>query len=287
MTDEIHLEDDSWFRFFRKTEHSEVFKNAELLQLWVWCLMRVTYKERKVCVVCGRAKRLVHLKPGQFIFGRDSAAKAVEQKSSSVWKRMMKLKKMGNVDIESNSDFSIVTVCNWQTYQGLENEKEQRKEQRCDSDVTAKEQRGDTNKKVKKVKKVVEGKENKQPLPPEGGEPWSMPYLKKNGEEYSDAYKFKIWFIGELKRRFQSHYIYTAEDAKHVERMLNAVGSLWGLMEAAEAFFQDDYVLKNKLFKLSLMQKNFMKYTAVVDNDARPATNGSPSLKDLARRGVI
>jgi hypothetical protein len=59
MTEGVHPNDDSWFRLYRRLEHSQVFQNAELLQLWVWCLMRANYKERwgTVALVAGKLRR--------------------------------------------------------------------------------------------------------------------------------------------------------------------------------------------------------------------------------------
>jgi len=67
--------------------------------------------------------------PGQFIFGRESAAKELKMSPSTVWNRIKKLENMRNLDIESDSKYSIITIINWNTYQG--------REEKGDSQVTA------------------------------------------------------------------------------------------------------------------------------------------------------
>jgi len=149
-----------WCRLYAKIKNSQIFKNPDLLQLWIWCLTSANYKERWIKFRVGRSMTEVHLMSGQFIFGRESTALALGQKPSSTWKRLLKLKKLGNVDIESDSQYSIVTVCNWGTYQYDADEKEQRKELPGDRRVTGEGQARDTDKTLKTLLDVKEVQED-------------------------------------------------------------------------------------------------------------------------------
>ena len=142
-----------WLRLYRGIIESRVFNNADLLKVWIWCLCRANYRERWVPVTTGKGETEVQMQPGQFIFGRHSAATTLKMKPSSVWKRMKKLESIGNVTIQSNSHYSTVTIVNWPTYQYTYDEKEQAREQAGDNQVTAREQAGDTDKKYEKGKK--------------------------------------------------------------------------------------------------------------------------------------
>jgi len=158
---------DGWIKLYRKSLNSRVFKNRDLWQLWTWCLMKATHKKTWVSVSTGRGETEVELQPGQFIFGRKQAAQELKAKPFSTYKRMLKLKKLGNLDIQSNTHFSIVTICNWDKYQAQEIEKEQAKEQPRNNQGTTKEQPRNTNKNVKNDKNV---KNNNTPpkVPPKG-----------------------------------------------------------------------------------------------------------------------
>jgi len=114
--------------------------------------------------------------PGQFIFGRESTALALGQKPSSTWKRLLKLKKLGNVDIESDSQYSIVTVCNWGTYQYDADEKEQRKELPGDRRVTGGGQARDTDKTLKTLSDVPDEKETEGTATPQPPTPATVKY---------------------------------------------------------------------------------------------------------------
>lgn len=79
--------------------------------------MRASYKDRCVSLKTGRSTTEVHLKPGQFIFGRFAAASALQKTPSGTYKRLQKLKRMGNCNTQTFAHYTLVTVCNWQIYQ--------------------------------------------------------------------------------------------------------------------------------------------------------------------------
>jgi hypothetical protein len=108
-----------WVPFFRKSLKSQVFQNEKLWKVWSWSLLKATYAEYWVSVKTGKGTTEVHLLPGQFIFGRTAAAKELAMKGSTVYGLMGKLKKMQNLDIQSNSHYSVVTITNWSFYQKL------------------------------------------------------------------------------------------------------------------------------------------------------------------------
>ena len=107
-----------YVRVHRKTLDSQVFQNEGLFKVWMWCLLRANHKEEWVSIKIGRGTTEVHLLPGQFIFGRKTAAKSLKMKEPTVQKRIKKLVNMGNCIIESITHYSIITVVNWAFYQG-------------------------------------------------------------------------------------------------------------------------------------------------------------------------
>jgi DNA-binding transcriptional MocR family regulator len=58
------------------------------------------------------------VQPGQFIFGRKSAAKELGMSGSTVQDRMKKLERMQNIVMQSVTHYSLVSVVNWALYQG-------------------------------------------------------------------------------------------------------------------------------------------------------------------------
>jgi hypothetical protein len=109
--------------------------------------MKANHEGKWVEVRTGRGTTQVWVEPGQFIFGRKTAAKEVFGTPSGTSKRMLKLKNLENLDIQSNTHFSIVTIRNWGRYQSHQNEKGQAKEHPSNTQGTGKPQKGDTTKK--------------------------------------------------------------------------------------------------------------------------------------------
>ena len=59
----------------------------------------------------------VRVEKGQFIFGSRQAAEDLKQSKSSIHRRLVLLEKMGNVGRKVGQHFTMVTICNWDTYQ--------------------------------------------------------------------------------------------------------------------------------------------------------------------------
>jgi len=112
-----------YVHLWRKVEDSAVFQNEGLLKVFLWCIIRATHKEIFIQVKTGRGFSEVKLLPGTFLFGRESAAKKLHMSPSTVWKRILKLKKLDFLNIESNTHYSIIYIINWPIYQSASEER--------------------------------------------------------------------------------------------------------------------------------------------------------------------
>lgn len=147
-----------YFSVHRKILDSPVFTDAGLLKLWIYCLSKATYKERVILV----GKQIIHLQPGQFVTGRESLFedynKGVKPKQKvsaiTLYRWLNTLKNMGNLNIETNSKFSVISIVNWVLYQVSDEQAEQVNEHEVNSKRTASEQQVNTNNKDNKDNKV-------------------------------------------------------------------------------------------------------------------------------------
>lgn len=98
---------------------SVVFQNEKWLKVWVWCLLRANFKEKSVPVKTGAGFSVVDVQRGQFIFGRNKNAKDLNMPPSTLWKVILKLEKLGNLNTQRNSHYTIITICNYDLYQDL------------------------------------------------------------------------------------------------------------------------------------------------------------------------
>lgn len=136
---------DGYIRLYRKILENPVFQNANLLKVFIWCLLKATYKERDVLV----GLRTIKLYPGQFIYGRKSASSELDMPESSVRNYMDTLKKLKILDIKSDNKYSLVTLVNWEVYQADNEEMDNKK----DKNRTTVGQQQDTNNKDNKDNK--------------------------------------------------------------------------------------------------------------------------------------
>jgi hypothetical protein len=147
---ETTANDEGWVRLYRKIQRSAVFQNEGLLKVWIWCMVKANHEDKWVPITTGKGTTEVLVKRGQFVFGRKSAAKALGMDESTVYKRMQKLTTMQNCNIQSNTHYSLVSVLNYEPYQGGESEQVTGK-------VTPKEHPSNTNKNYKNKRIYVEG----------------------------------------------------------------------------------------------------------------------------------
>lgn len=138
----------------RQLIDSAVFASEKRLKIWIWLLLKASYKDRFVKIVVGKGETVIKLQRGQLLFGRFKAEEQTGIDGSTIYKIlqwMSESEKM--INIESNSHYSIITINNYDTFQVLEQEKVTPIEQSSNSQVTADEQPSNTYKKDNKDKK--------------------------------------------------------------------------------------------------------------------------------------
>ena len=144
--------DNGWIKLHRKLLDSEIFASQIGLKIWLWSLMKASHKKRFIPIRIGKGETTVAVEKGSFIFGRNSASRELNINGSTVYKWMQKLQDMGMISIESNNQYSIITICNYVDYQKNEKDEVTAIEQPLDNQVTATQQPRDTYKKVKNDK---------------------------------------------------------------------------------------------------------------------------------------
>lgn len=138
----------NWLKLNRSILTSNVFENPRLLKVWIWCLCKASHKDHDQLV----GMQMVHLKPGQFIYGRKAASEELKIPASTTNMYMQQLQRMRNLDIKANNKFSVVTIRNWRFYQGTDSKSKQQNRQQIDNKLTTNWQQIDTNNNVKNVK---------------------------------------------------------------------------------------------------------------------------------------
>ena len=124
---------EGWVKLHREMKNHPIFANPPLYKVWCWCLLRAKFKTGYVY----HGMQKIFLDSGQFIYGRKKASQELKLAESSVRNYMDFLTGIRHysyrfqdreLDIEPRDGFSIVTIRNWQKYQGEGQEEGQEKD---------------------------------------------------------------------------------------------------------------------------------------------------------------
>ena len=135
---------EGWIKLHRKLIENPIFLKPELLQLFIYCLLKANHEAQKI-IFNGQE---IEIKIGQFITGRNAMAKDLKQNPITTYKRLKILENLKILNIKSNNKFSVVTVVNYGLYQSEEIKRNTKRNNKG----TTREQQGNTNKNDKNDK---------------------------------------------------------------------------------------------------------------------------------------
>lgn len=213
-----------YIKLYRKSLDSQVFNSPELWKLWTLCLLQANHKEAWVKIQ--DITEPIKVLPGQFITGRFSLHKDYypgrggKQKSPlTVWRWLLTLEKMGNLNIKTNNKYSIVTIMNWGIYQSKGTQDEQVSKQQVNNGRTRDEHRMSTNKNdLKNEKNDLKNEERKEIYA--RFEKFWLEYPKRKSKGQAEKAFLKIDPDGLLLTKM----IATIEEAKKSEDWLKENG---------------------------------------------------------------
>ena len=189
---------------------SEVFASEKLLKIWIWLLIKANFTKRSVPVKIGQGQSVINLERGQLLFGRLSAENDLFIDGSTIYKCIKRFEALEMITIKSNSHFSVITICNYDKYQDLNNYKVAAKEQPSNNQVTAAEQLRNTDNKdnndKKEEDKDIRGLGKKFDLLTDGGwnnDPETYQGIKAN---YPKLFKMKRPLLYKEHKRLIEKY---------------------------------------------------------------------------------
>jgi len=153
-----------WVKLWRQSLDSRVWQNPNLWRVWCWCLLRANREARWVAIPIGRATRTVHVEAGELVCGRHTGAAECRMPASTFRNMIAKLTQMGNITVNPDTHFSVITVVKWADYQRADTPEGQQMDttrttegQQKDTKRTPEGQQKDTDKKDKKSEKDKKG----------------------------------------------------------------------------------------------------------------------------------
>ncbi len=185
----------------------------EHLQLFQYLLLRASWKDRLY--------KGVQLKRGQLCTGRKALAKETGQKEISLYRRLEWLHKNSYIIKKSNNKMTIVTICNYDTYQ----DGRTTSEQQDNNEVTTREQQGNTIEELKEGKELKEGGEGSR-----YGEYKNVLFEKEQYQEliksFPNTYEDKIKNLDE--------YLETNKSVKYDNHLLKIIQ--WDRVDSRMSF---------------------------------------------------
>ena len=103
-----------YIKLFRKLIRWGWYQDNVVKGLFIHCLLCASYKDFEWMGM--------ELKAGQFITGRKKLAEELGFSEQQIRTAISKLESTGEISIFSTNKYSIITVTNWENYQGVSNE---------------------------------------------------------------------------------------------------------------------------------------------------------------------
>ena len=108
-----------WIKVYREIENHWISKDLRKLGWWVYLIYSATYEDKKVLV----GNRLIELKRGQQVVSLSSLEERFEVTRPTVVNFLRLLEEDGMVLRDTYQKVTILTICNYDDYQGLSTSK--------------------------------------------------------------------------------------------------------------------------------------------------------------------
>jgi hypothetical protein len=168
-----------YIKIWRKLLEWEWFLKPETLQVFLYLLLKANYKESKFMGYT--------VNRGQIVTGRNSLSEKLTLSPRTVRTSLERLKTTNEITIKTTNKFSIITLCNYETYQNDFIENDQQNDQQNDKPTTSKRPANDQQTTTSKEFKNSKNSKNKT-YTTDYESFWST-YPKKIGKGAA----FKIW----------------------------------------------------------------------------------------------
>lgn len=198
-----------WVKLHRRAIEEDIGRNVNLLAIWVTLLCWANRFESKIIGPDGPI--IIH--PGDVVIGMQKLAKHFGISKKTVFKWLHYLEKRGSIGIRRVTTGTIISICNWEEYQGFENEGvTEGKRQVNDRETTGK--REVTLNGEEKKERIEEKKKYKKTGTQIEYPPIFVEFWEKYGKHGNKSKAFKVFQAlnlnetetDALRRSIQSYY---------------------------------------------------------------------------------
>ena len=105
--------------------NSYCFANPNHLKIWIWLLVKANYKKTFAPLKIGKGYITVKVERGQLLFGRFKAEEELSLDGSLIYRVLKIFEEQEQIKVESNNQYSLITICKYDSYQNNNQESEQ------------------------------------------------------------------------------------------------------------------------------------------------------------------
>ena len=138
------MTDQGFIKLHRSILKWEWWDDANTTRVFLYLLLNANWEDSRY--------KGYEVPKGSLVCGRKKLAKELKISERSVRVALEHLKMTNEVTIKTTNKFSVVTIVNWEKYQGQVNENDQQNDQRSDQQVTNKRPTNDHIKEIKNIR---------------------------------------------------------------------------------------------------------------------------------------
>jgi len=133
-----------YIKLYRNLLDNPVMQKPDYLSVWIYLLLKANHKITTFIF----NNKTIELQPGQLVTGRKKLSRATGISESQIYKILNYFEMEHQIEQQKNNRFTLISILNWQDYQGNGTTKEQQ----SNSKVTTTRQPCNTYKNDKNVK---------------------------------------------------------------------------------------------------------------------------------------
>jgi len=137
--------DTGYIKLWRKFENWEWFSKGNMAKFFIWLLLRATHKDTRF--------QGQEIKRGSMVFGIHSASDSTGISPQSIRTYIKALKSTNEITIKSTNKFSIITICNYDSYQSCENKINKQINKQTNNQLTSNQQATNNIQECKNIRK--------------------------------------------------------------------------------------------------------------------------------------
>ncbi len=241
----------AFIKIDREILSSYCFANPNHLKVWIWLLVKANFKKTFASLKIGKGCITVKVERGQLIFGRFKAEQELGLDGSMIYRILQKFEEQEQIKIESNNQYSIITICKYDVYQNNTLDVEQpTNNQRTSNEQPTQQTRTADELDMNTSKEGLEGKEVKEDILVDVP---SIPPPKKTNNIEERAIEFKREFKAFVniypKETLEAFYEYWIEPNKSKTKMRFEMEKTWDLNLRLKKWVRNSFNNKKEVVK--------------------------------------